>query len=63
VPKKSALLAKLKMNQRVPNKNVDLLKKSSLMETELGSSKTDAKHIWCIRKKYIFLLVVKVPEI
>jgi len=38
VPKKSAVLAclamaKLKMNQRVPNKNADLLKKISLMGT------------------------------
>jgi len=40
VPKKSAVLAcltlaKLKMNQRVSNKNADLLKKISLMGTEL----------------------------
>jgi len=39
VPKKSAVLAcltmaKLIMNQRVPNKNADLLKKISLMGTE-----------------------------
>jgi len=39
VPKKSAVLAcltmaKLKMNQRVPNKNADLLKKIGLMGTE-----------------------------
>jgi len=40
VPKKSAVLAfltmaKLKMNQRVPNKNADLLKKISLVGTEV----------------------------
>jgi len=40
VPKKSAVLAcltmtKLKINQHGPNKNVDLLKKISLMGTEL----------------------------
>jgi len=42
VPKKSVVLAcltmaKLKMNQRVPNKNTDLLKKISLMGTEVGT--------------------------
>jgi len=31
------LLAKLKMNQRVPNKNANLLKKISLMGTEVSS--------------------------
>jgi len=40
VPKKLVVLAcftmsKLKMNQRVPNKNADLLKKISLMGTEI----------------------------
>jgi len=30
-------MAKLKMNQHVPNKNADMLKKSSLMGTELPS--------------------------
>jgi len=40
VPKKSAVLAsltmgKLKMNRRVLNKNANLLKKISLMRTEL----------------------------
>jgi len=46
VPKKSAVLAcltmaKLKINQHVPNKNADLLKKISLMGTESdGLSKT-----------------------
>jgi len=40
VPKKSAVLAcltmsKLKMNQRVPNKNANLLKKISLMGAEV----------------------------
>jgi len=44
VPKKSAILAcltmaKLKMNRRVPNKNADLLKKISLMETEVPNIK------------------------
>jgi len=39
MPKKSTVfacltMAKLKMNQRVPNKYADLLKKVSLMETE-----------------------------
>jgi len=42
VPKNSVVLtcltmAKLKMNLCVPNKNADLLKKISLMETELNS--------------------------
>jgi len=42
VPKKSAVLAcltmvKLKRNQLVPNKNADLLKKISLMGTEVGN--------------------------
>jgi len=40
VPKKSAILAclkisKLKLNQPVPNKNTDLLKKNQLNGTEL----------------------------
>jgi len=30
-------MAKLKMNQRVPNKNADFLKKISLMGTETSS--------------------------
>jgi len=43
VPKKSAVLAcstmgKLKMNRLVPNKNADLLKKISLMGTELWNN-------------------------
>jgi len=43
VLKKSAVLAcltmaKLKLNQRVPNKNADLLKKISLMGTELRAT-------------------------
>jgi len=42
VPKKSAVLAcvtvtKLKMNRRVPNENADLLKKISLMGTEVSN--------------------------
>jgi len=42
VPKKSAVLvcltmSKLKINQHVPNKNADLLKKISLMGTEMYS--------------------------
>jgi len=46
VPRKSTVLvcstmAKLKMNQRVPNKNADLLKKKiSLMGTEAGTPLT-----------------------
>jgi len=40
VPEKSAVFAcltmgKLKMNRRVPNKNADLLKKISLMGTDI----------------------------
>jgi len=31
----SLTMEKLKMNQRVPNKNFDLLKKISLMETKI----------------------------
>jgi len=31
-------MAKLKMNRRVPNKNADLLKKVSLMGTELPNT-------------------------
>jgi len=36
-------MAKLKMNQRVPIKNADLLKKISLMGTELGDILTSDK--------------------
>jgi len=32
-------MAKLKMNQHVPNKNADLLKKISLMRTQSSSKK------------------------
>jgi len=70
VPKKSVVLvcltmAKLKMNQRVPNKNADLLKKISLMGTELGTCSYICQGTPTRRQrlKVLFSLRVNLPPV